>query len=129
MIFKWPATLPSGRTIDAMVSSLDLFSTFVSAAGGRTEKSDKLTGVDLLPFLTGKREQPPHESLMWTYTVGSAIRTGDWKLIRLPDRWKASIPRPESCNAKPTAFETPSSSNSRSTPCTKPAANGYSEPS
>ena len=23
---------------------------------------------------------------MWTYTVGSAIRTGDWKLIRLPDR-------------------------------------------
>jgi hypothetical protein len=28
--------------------------------------------------------QPPRESLMWTYTVGSAIRTGDWKLIRLP---------------------------------------------
>ena len=23
---------------------------------------------------------------MWTYTVGSAIRSGDWKLIRLPDR-------------------------------------------
>jgi arylsulfatase A-like enzyme len=86
MFFKWPATLPSGKTTDAMVSSLDIFPTVVSAAGGKIEKSDKLTGVDLLPFLSGKREQPPHESLMWTYTVGSAIRSGDWKLLRLPDR-------------------------------------------
>ena len=49
-------------------------------------RQDGLTGVNLLPLLTGKSNDPPHESLMWTYTVGFAIRTGDWKLIRLPDR-------------------------------------------
>jgi arylsulfatase A-like enzyme len=86
MILKWPATLPAGKTMDTMVSSLDIFPTFVGAAGGKIEESDRLTGADLLPLLTGKRQQPPHESLMWSYTVGSAIRTGDWKLIRLPDR-------------------------------------------
>jgi arylsulfatase A-like enzyme len=86
MIFQWPASLPSGITADMMVSSLDIFPTFVGAAGGKIGKSDDLTGVDLLPHLTVKRAVAPHESLMWTYTVGSAIRSGDWKLIRLPDR-------------------------------------------
>ena len=86
MIFKWPATLPSGMTVDEMVSSLDIVPTFVGAAGGSIDKTDKLTGVDLLPFLSGSRAVVPHESLKWTYTVGSAIRTGEWKLIRLPDR-------------------------------------------
>jgi arylsulfatase A-like enzyme len=69
-----------------MVSSLDIVPTFVGAAGGSIAKTDKLTGVDLLPFLAGKRVDAPHQSLMWNYTVGSAIRTGEWKLIRLPDR-------------------------------------------
>ena len=86
MFFKWPAMLPSGMTKDEMVSSLDILPTFLKAAGGSIKPSEQLTGVNLLPFLTGKQEQPPHESLMWNYTVGSAIRTNDWKLIRLPDR-------------------------------------------
>lgn len=86
MFFKWPATLPAGMTKEELVSSLDILPTFLTAAGGAIQPSEQLTGVDLLPFLTGKRAQPPHESLLWTYAVGSAIRTGDWKLIRLPDR-------------------------------------------
>jgi len=86
MIIRWPAALPAARTTDAMVSALDLFPTFVKAAGGTLDASDKLDGVDLLPFLTGQRDDPPHESLMWTYTVGRAMRSGDWKLVRLPDR-------------------------------------------
>jgi arylsulfatase A-like enzyme len=86
MIFKWPATLPAGTRIDAMVSSLDIFPTFVGAAGGMIGNADNLAGVDLRPFLTGNHPPPPHSSLMWNYTVGGAIRSGDWKLIRLPDR-------------------------------------------
>lgn len=58
--------------------------TFVRAAAGAIHPSDRLTAVDLPPFLTGKSDRPPHASLMWNHTVGSAIRTGDWKLIRLP---------------------------------------------
>jgi arylsulfatase A-like enzyme len=86
MILKWPATLPAGTTMDEMVSSLDIFPSFIGAAGGSIKPSEQLTGVDLLPFLAKKQAIAPHESLMWNYTVGSAIRTGDWKLIRLPDR-------------------------------------------
>ncbi len=86
MFFKWPAILPSGITRTEMVSSLDILPTFLAATGVAVKPSERLTGVDLLPLLTGKLHEAPHESLMWTYTVGSAIRTGDWKLIRLPDR-------------------------------------------
>ncbi len=86
MMVRWPANLPSGKTLDMMVSSLDLLPTFIAAAGGSTDPSEGLSGSSLLPLLTGKSDQPLHGSLMWTYTVGSAIRSGDWKLIRLPDR-------------------------------------------
>ena len=86
MFFKWPASLPLGVAKNEMVSSLDILPTFLAVAGSAISPSEKLTGVNLLPLLNGKREQPPHQSLMWTYTVGCAIRTGDWKLIRLPDR-------------------------------------------
>ena len=86
MIFQWPASLPPGRTSDTVVSSLDILPTLVGSAGGQIGKADQLTGVDLMPFLSEPQENPPHQSLMWTYTVGSAIRSGDWKLIRLPDR-------------------------------------------
>jgi arylsulfatase A-like enzyme len=86
MIFRWPGKLPAGKQIDAMVSAMDIFPTFASAAGDALDDSGKLTGVDLLPFLTNKSPRPPHESLLWNYTVGSAIRSGDWKLVRLPDR-------------------------------------------
>ena len=44
-----------------------------------------------------------------------------------PDRSKEPTPRSGSCNAKPTAFETRNSSNSRSTACTKPAMNWSEE--
>lgn len=86
MIIRWPAALLEARTVDAMVSSLDLFPTFVTAAGGTIDESENLDGVDLMPFLSGQKEKPPHESLMWTHTVGRAMRSGDWKLLRLPDR-------------------------------------------
>ncbi len=44
-----------------------------------------------------------------------------------PDRWKEPTPKSASCNAKPTAFEMPTSSNSRSTLSTKPAMNWSDE--
>jgi len=39
-----------------------------------------------MPFLSGETGQKPHTALHWTYTVGTAIREGDWKLVHLPDR-------------------------------------------
>lgn len=85
-IMNWPAQLMAGKTEDMTVSSLDIFPSFVTVAGGTISEADDLNGVNIIPFLTEKTEGIPHESLKWRYTVGAAIREGDWKLIRLPDR-------------------------------------------
>ncbi len=85
-IMKWPEKLMAGGKIEDPVSSLDICPTFIAAAGGSTSEMDKLIGVNILPFLTGQTDNKPHETLEWRYTVGFAIREGDWKLIRLPDR-------------------------------------------
>lgn len=86
MLLRWPAALPAGKTIDTTVSSLDLTPTFVAAAGGSIDPKDRLDGADLLPFLTNATELAPQRNLKWRYTVGSALRTENWKLVSLPDR-------------------------------------------
>jgi arylsulfatase A-like enzyme len=85
-IMKWPAKLQAGRKIEVPVSSLDICPTFISAAGGILMAKDNFTGVNIIPFLTGQTDKIPHQTLEWRYTVGTAMRDGDWKLIHLPDR-------------------------------------------
>ncbi len=85
-VLRWPNTLPAGTAFESPVSALDFLPTFVSAAGGPIAESDELDGVDLLPFLTGEAAGPPHERLRWRFTISAALREGDWKLVRLPDR-------------------------------------------
>ena len=83
---RWPGTLPAGTRYIHPVSALDFAPTFIHAAGGRISKEDRLDGIDLMPYLTEKVQTPPHEHLLWRFTISAAIRQGDWKLIRLPDR-------------------------------------------
>lgn len=85
-ILKWPAKLAAGKEIDEPVSSLDIFPTFIEAAGGNITNEDNLTGINLIPFLNGQEDEIPRNTMKWRYTVSAAIREGDWKLIRLPDR-------------------------------------------
>jgi len=85
-ILKWPAKLAAGIEIDDPVSSLDIFPTFIEAAGGSITSEDDLDGFNLIPFLLGDEEKIPRETMKWRYTVSAAIREGDLKLIRLPDR-------------------------------------------
>jgi len=85
-IFKWPSKFGAGEIIDDMVLSLDIFPTILLAAGGKVSEEDQLRGVDLVPFLNGKTDKVPHTSMEWKYTVSTALREGNWKLIRLPDR-------------------------------------------
>ena len=41
----------------------------------------KLDGVNLLPYLRGDADGPPHGTLFWSNGPNRAIRKGDWKLI------------------------------------------------
>jgi len=85
-LVSWPARLKAGTTYDHPIMMFDLLPTFVAAAGGDPSKHEALDGVNLLPFLTGKKEGRPHSTLFWKWNVFGAVRDGDWKLIRLPDR-------------------------------------------
>ncbi|BDD11060.1 N-acetylgalactosamine-6-sulfatase [Fulvitalea axinellae] len=81
---SWPGTLPKGGRYANPVSSLDLTPTFVALAGGKADAT--FDGVNLMPYVLGEKTEPPHETLLWRFTFNAAIREGDWKLVRLPDR-------------------------------------------
>ncbi|GAA0881169.1 sulfatase-like hydrolase/transferase [Algoriphagus jejuensis] len=67
-------------------STLDLLPTFHSLAGGEAGQLKEVDGIDLMPFLKGEREGRAHELLYWKKENRAAIREGDWKLLRFPDR-------------------------------------------
>jgi arylsulfatase A-like enzyme len=83
MVWSFPKRLPGGKIYPHAVSSLDIAATVVKHATGNTP--DELDGVDMLPYLSGTREQAPTRSLYWRFWDQAAIRQGDWKLIHLAD--------------------------------------------
>lgn len=78
---QWKGRLPSGRVYDKPVSSMDIFATASAIAGAKTPK--QVEGVDLIPFLTGKDNGRPHQTLYWRQGGKTALRHGDWKLVRM----------------------------------------------
>jgi uncharacterized sulfatase len=49
-------------------------------------KRGDFDGVNLLPYLKGDIRTPPHDALYWRWAAQSAIREGNWKLLRGGDR-------------------------------------------
>jgi len=41
--------------------------------------------VDLLPFLSGRAEGSPHQTLFWSNGPNVAVRKGQWKLVKSYD--------------------------------------------
>jgi arylsulfatase A-like enzyme len=99
-LWSWKGVLPAGKVYDHPVSSLDIASTLLSAAG--IAERDGLDGVNVVPHLTGTILTPPHEALYWRFWKQAAVRVGDWKLIHLGDGtdflFDLSQPDPETKN-------------------------------
>jgi arylsulfatase A-like enzyme len=83
-LMQWKGRLPAGKTYDRAVISLDILPTALAAAEGKVSDKLKLDGVNLLPYLTGKNDQAPHELLFWRFGAQWAVRKGDWKLTNIP---------------------------------------------
>lgn len=81
---QWKGNLPAGEVYAHPVSSIDIFATASTIAGASTPK--QVEGVDLVPFLNGKKTGRPHETLFWRQGGKTAIRQGDWKLLRMDKR-------------------------------------------
>jgi arylsulfatase A len=92
-IVRWPGVVEAGTTCEVPVISMDCYPTILEAVGIAVEAGMNLDGESLLPLLkqTGGLER---EAIFWHYPnyafhkknrLGSAIRLGNYKLIRRYD--------------------------------------------
>ncbi|MBY0587923.1 sulfatase [bacterium] len=78
---QWKGHIAAGQTYDHPIIQLDYLPTVMAAAGIPVQPQDKIEGVNLLPYLTGKDPGKPHETLYWRFGDQWAIRHGDFKLV------------------------------------------------
>jgi arylsulfatase A-like enzyme len=81
-VLSWKGSLPEGVVYEQPVIQLDILPTVLAAAGVKPESVGKLDGVNLLPFVKGESSGTPHDALYWRLGEQSAVRRGDWKLVR-----------------------------------------------
>lgn len=80
-LVRWPAGgVTGGRTYDGLTSTLDLYPTFLSAAGATPETWEHTDGIDQLPGLRGESGTTGHDVLHWDCGFQWSVREGDWKL-------------------------------------------------
>ena len=88
---QWPGTLPAGEVYREMVMGFDVHATALAAAGIPMPADKPPDGVDLLPYLLGRRTGRPHESLFWRAGRQHGARVGDWKLVHSPRQGGADM--------------------------------------
>jgi uncharacterized sulfatase len=86
-VIAWPGTIPANQVFEHPVSALDVAATALQVAGALSSEAagkalPALDGTHLIPHLTGQIQTPPHDFLAWRWIAQSAIREGDWKLLR-----------------------------------------------
>ena len=69
------ARIEQCRKADATIVVVD--------AAGKPLPGAKIDGVNLLPYLKGEKTEPPHETLFWRFGQQSAVRKGQWKLVKV----------------------------------------------
>ncbi len=89
-LMQWKGTLPAASVYKHPVSSLDIMPTVAAITDSKAPK--ELDGVNLIPYLTGKNHESPHDQLFWRQGVRAALRKGDWKLVRMPNQKAKDAP-------------------------------------
>lgn len=100
LVMRWPGKILPNTTCDESVNTIDLYPTFLAAAGLDLPPSVVLDGVSLVPLMTGSDDWQPTPQF-WHFPVylqaydgtkddardplyrtrpGSAMRSGQWKL-------------------------------------------------
>jgi arylsulfatase A-like enzyme len=93
-LVQWTGVLPAGKTYHNPVSTLDVFATAVAAAGGELPQDRAMDGVNLVPYLTGRKCTMPHEFLCWLESImtrtdnvrGAAVRSRKWKMVKIGEQ-------------------------------------------
>ncbi len=82
-MMRWPGKLPAGEVYDKPILSADLFATAGELAEATLD--GPIDGRDLMPFLSGDDQGQPHTEFFWRQGGRSALRIGDWKIVRTSD--------------------------------------------
>ena len=80
LIARWPNRLPAGTVNDELVTALELFPTFLRAAGVEPPAHLVLDGHDVTDVLAGEAASP-REEMFWDFRGQWAVRAGPWKLL------------------------------------------------
>lgn len=78
-IMSWPQALPKGAVNDALGTGMDIFPTFLKAAGKALDGYD-VDGKDLMPMIVDGAPSP-HTELFWKFNQQLAVRRDNWKLV------------------------------------------------
>lgn len=81
-IAKWPSRFKANTTFDSPIHHIDLFHTIAAAAEASIPTDRPLDGVNLLPYIAGKKTQAPHKTLFWRQGYQQTVLDQGWKLIR-----------------------------------------------
>ena len=82
-VVYWGNRIQGGREFNGLVSSLDIFSTALDAAGVKHTPGKPLDGTSLLPYLSEGEKGNPHPELFWRKDKDGAVREGSYKLIHV----------------------------------------------
>lgn len=72
-IVRYPGSVPAAQTVDTPINVIDMMPTMLGLAG--IDVPDTVEGVDLAPFLTGSRSDPPESVLIMNpcpFSIGDA---------------------------------------------------------
>jgi arylsulfatase A-like enzyme len=78
-ILSWPQRIAAGQVLDTPAAAMDIFPTFLHAAGG-DPAAYELDGIDLLPQIADGVPLAERD-LFWEMDNQTAIRRGPWKLV------------------------------------------------
>jgi arylsulfatase A len=75
----WPGTIAAGRASAELGTTMDIYATSLTLAGGSLPADRVVDGVDLSPTLLHQQPSPRTEVLYYRGTRLMAIRKGPWK--------------------------------------------------
>ena len=76
-VMRWIGRIPRGQVSNELVHELDIFPTIAAATGATVPTDRAFDGINILPFLEGKRATSGRESAL--YFTGSQVRAVKWK--------------------------------------------------
>ena len=82
---RWPNAIEGGQVYRNVVSTMDVFTTSLTAAGGKLPTDRVLTASISRRSSPARSQALPHDALMWRRTPHASIRKGDWKLWKSLD--------------------------------------------